>query len=74
MNSPLGRNFPHWGKVEKRNREFLKCNFFSNIVWNIFICLHETELYKFSKNYYYLVPWFKKIFLMVISFYQKKFF
>ena len=45
MNSPIGRNFPHWGKVEKRNHEFLKFKFFSNIVWNIFIYLHETELY-----------------------------
>ena len=48
MNSPLGRNFPHWGKVEKRNHEFLKSNSFSNIVWNISIYLYETELYKFS--------------------------
>ena len=56
MISRLSEIFPHWGKIEKRNHEFLKCNFFSNIVWNIFIYLHETELYKFSKNYYYLVP------------------
>ena len=44
MNSPLGRNFPHWGKVEKRGHEFLKFKFSINIVWNIFIYLYETEL------------------------------
>ena len=31
MNIPLGRNFPHWGKVEKRNHEFLKFKFSSKL-------------------------------------------
>ena len=56
MNSPIGRKIPHWGKVEKRNHEFLKLNFSGNIIWNIFIYVYETELYFFSNNYYFLVP------------------
>ena len=44
MNSPLGRNFPNWGKVKKETVNFWNFNFFGNIVWNIFIYVYETEL------------------------------
>ena len=46
MNSPLGRNFPHGGKVEKRNHEFLKSNFLVRlykIFLYIFISLNSNS-------------------------------
>ena len=44
MNIPLGVNIPHWGLSKKETMNLLKFNFWSNIIWNIFIYLRETEL------------------------------